>query len=60
MERDTEYLRRRALEERQAALASQKVSVRLRHLEFAEVYEFRLREIQAQERRSTMEFIDAA
>ena len=59
MERDTEYLRRRALEERQAALASDKASVRLRHLEFAELYEFRLREVEAQHRQS-MALVDAA
>lgn len=60
MERNTDYLRRRAHEERQAALRSESAGVRLRHLEFAELYEFRLRETQAQERHSIAGLVDAA
>jgi hypothetical protein len=44
---DIEYVRSRALAERPAAALAVRVAVRLRHLEFAEVYEFRIRELNA-------------
>lgn len=60
MERDVDYLNRRAVAERQAALASDKAGVRLRHLEFAMMYEFRLREIQSQEQQAMTKLVEAA
>lgn len=52
METDFEYFRRRAREEREAALGAKTPAVRLRHLEFANAYEVRVREIEAVLRRS--------
>jgi hypothetical protein len=52
METDLEYFRRRAREEREAALGGKTPAVRLRHLEFANAYEVRVREIEAVLRRS--------
>jgi hypothetical protein len=49
---DTEYFARRAGEERQSAFKSETMSVRLRHLEFAQAYEFRVREILELQRRT--------
>jgi hypothetical protein len=50
---DVEYLRLRARAERVAAVTAARMSVRLRHLEFAEAYEFRAREMEADRLRST-------
>jgi hypothetical protein len=55
---DDEYFSRRALQERQAALSAEKQSVRMRHLEFALAYEFRVRELRAQQRRPVFRFIE--
>jgi hypothetical protein len=49
---DLDYLRSRARHERAAALTAPISGVRLRHLEFAEAYEFRAREMQAEFNRS--------
>ncbi len=43
---DIDYLRNRARAERLAACNSSGSIVRLRHLEFAEAYEFRVREME--------------
>ena len=51
---DIDYLRSRARAERVAACNAPQMSVRLRHLEFAEAYEFRVREMDAELLRSTM------
>ena len=50
---DIEYLRSRARAERIAAANAARMGVRLRHLEFAEAYEFRGREMSAALLRST-------
>ncbi len=50
---DIEYLRSRARTERVAAATAMRMCVRLRHLEFAEAYEFRVREMNADLLRST-------
>ena len=49
---DAEYFARRAGEEREAAFDAETISVRLRHLEFAEAYELRVREMLALRSRS--------
>lgn len=49
---DAEYFARRAGEEREAAFDAETVSVRLRHLEFAQAYELRVRELLALSRHS--------
>lgn len=48
---DLDYLRARARMERAAAENASHTIVRLRHLEFAEAYEFRVREIDAEFKR---------
>lgn len=58
MLKDAEYFARRAGEEREAAFDAETVSVRLRHLEFAEAYELRVREILAMSRRSQTGIIE--
>jgi hypothetical protein len=50
---DISYLRSRARAERVAACNASRASVRLRHLEFAEAYEFRVREMDAELFRSS-------
>lgn len=55
---DAEYFARRAGEEREAAFDAETVSVRLRHLEFAQAYELRVREILALSRRSEFRLVD--
>lgn len=60
MQREAEYFRRRAREERDAALRSELPYVRERHLEFANLYELRLRELSAGERRMNFHLVDAA
>jgi hypothetical protein len=57
MQCDTEYFRRRACEERYAAEKSCHPLVYSRHLEFAEAYEARLREVCAQDRLSAFHFV---
>jgi hypothetical protein len=52
---DISYLRSRARAERVAARNASRLSVRLRHLEFAEAYEFRAREVDAELLRSAMQ-----
>lgn len=49
---ELDYLRKRARVERAAASSTVHVGVRMRHLEFAEAYEFRVRETEAEARRS--------
>ena len=56
---DIDYLRSRARAERIAAGNSSRLSVRLRHLEFAEAYEFRVREMDAEVRRLAMQLEQA-
>lgn len=58
MSNDAEYFARRAGEERQAAFKSETMSVRLRHLEFAQAYELRVREILALQRRAGLKVIE--
>lgn len=48
---DAEYLIQRAHEELNAAMRCSDLSVRNRHLELADAYAFRLREVKRQERR---------
>jgi hypothetical protein len=55
---DAEYFARRAGEERLAAFKSETMIVRLRHLEFAQAYELRTRELVALQRRSAFQVID--
>lgn len=55
---DAEYFARRAGEEREAAFGAETVSVRLRHLEFAQAYELRVREILALSRRSEIHIVE--
>ena len=54
MQGDAKYFTRRFREEQQAALSADNRSVRLRHLEFAQAYEFRARELRALERRAVL------
>jgi hypothetical protein len=56
---DAEYFARRAGEERQAAFQAERMSIRLRHLEFAQAYELRVREILALRRRAQFEVVEA-
>ena len=60
MKSDADYFRKRAGEERRAALAAGKPSVRLRHLEFAEAYELRLRLIRLLEAETAAELVNVA
>jgi hypothetical protein len=60
MQSDAEYFQRRAREERDAASRSELPYVRERHLEFAGLYEMRLRELSAGERRLSFRLVDAA
>jgi hypothetical protein len=52
MESDTTYYSRRAAEERAAAVQSNNIIVHDRHLELAQAYEYRVREMAKLERRS--------
>jgi len=52
--RDMEYLKTRAAEELAAAIATSDNRVRLRHLELADQYSFRLSEAKAAARRSKL------
>lgn len=55
---DAEYFARRAGEEREAAFDAETLSVRLRHLEFAQAYELRVREILALSRRPEIQLVE--
>ena len=55
---DVEYFARRAGEERQAAYNAETLSVRLRHVEFAQAYELRVREMLALQRRAEFRVIE--
>jgi hypothetical protein len=57
MQSDTEYLRARIEQERDAAAAAVDKRVRAKHLELAAAYVFRVREIDAQESRSAMHLL---
>ena len=52
MESDSTYYSRRAAEERAAALEATNIRVQDRHLELAQAYEYRVREMAKLERRS--------
>ena len=52
MESDATYYSRRAAQERAAAVRSNNLIVHDRHLEFAQAYEYRVREMAKLERRS--------
>jgi hypothetical protein len=56
---DIDYLRSRARAERIAAGKASRMSVRLRHIEFAEAYEFRVREMDAEDRRLAVQLDQA-
>jgi hypothetical protein len=60
MNSDTQYLRARAEQEREAAGSATDKRARARHLELAAEYIFRIREIEALERRSAYRLVDAA
>jgi hypothetical protein len=57
MQSDTEYYRARVEQEIAAARQATDKGVRARHLELADAYAFRVREIVAQERRSALGLI---
>ena len=57
MQSDTEYFRHRAREERHAAERSTDPRVRMCHLEFADAYELRLREMYAGDRRPVFHIV---
>ncbi len=59
MHSDAEYFRKRGRDERRAAKSASLPIVRLRHLEFAQAYELRVRELDAQEVRSAIRMADA-
>ena len=54
---DTEYLEARAAEELVAAIATKDSRIRLRHLELADAYAFRLREVRAAEARGKLKLV---
>jgi hypothetical protein len=60
MDKDGTYFFRRAGEEREAARNSSNRVVRDRHLEFANAYDYRGRELEAIERRSMMQIVPAS
>lgn len=57
MQSDPAYFCRRAREEREAADRAANQNVRLRHLEFAQAYEFWFREITALESQSAVPLV---
>jgi hypothetical protein len=59
MEKQGSYFFRRAGEEREAARNSTSRVVRQRHLEFADAYDYRAREVEALERQLIIETIPA-
>jgi hypothetical protein len=60
MASDVDYFSRRAQEERKAALRTSDAHVRDVHLQLADAYEQRLRELAADARRSGMHLVSAA
>ena len=54
------YLSRRAQEEREAALQAPNAKVRTVHLQFAEAYDAKLRELGARSRQPKLRLVDAA
>lgn len=60
MASDVDYFSRRAREEREAALRTSDGHVRDIHLQLADAYEQRVREISAEARRSGMHLVSAA
>lgn len=60
MENDANYYARRASEERLAAEKSEHQMVRQRHLEMAQAYDVRLRQIAAEESRQAFRLVSAA
>jgi len=57
MESDGIYFGRRAVEEREAARNSTNRIVRLRHLEFADAYDYRAREVTALEEHPVIQMV---
>jgi hypothetical protein len=57
---EIDYLRARARAERAAACTALRTIVRLRHLEFAEAYDFRVCEMEAEARRVAFQLAAAA
>ncbi|HEU4695535.1 MAG TPA: hypothetical protein VFR92_01070 [Sphingomicrobium sp.] len=60
MDKDGTYFFRRAGEEREAARNASNRIVRERHLEFANAYDYRGREVEALGRRSMMQIVSAS
>lgn len=60
MASDVDYFSKRAREERQAALHTRDAHVRDIHLQFADAYEDRLRQLSAEARRSGIHLVSAA
>jgi hypothetical protein len=60
MASDVEYFSKRAQEERQAALRTGDTHVRDIHLQLADAYEDRLRQLSAEARRSGIHLVSAA
>lgn len=60
MASDVEYFSRRAQEEREAALRTSDAHVRDVHLQLADAYEQRVRELAAEARRLGMHLVSAA
>ena len=57
---DTEYLVARAEQELRAAVAASNERAREIHLQLADAYSFRIREMRALERRSEMQIVESA
>ena len=60
MQSDTDYFRKRAREERQAAGSAADERVRLRHIEFAQAYELRVRETESANHKPVFYLVEAA
>ena len=60
MKTEVEYYTHRAREEREAAMRAPHARVREIHLQLAEAYELRVRELSAESRRSAMHLVSAA
>ena len=60
MTSDVEYFSKRALEERHAALRTGDAHVREIHLQLADAYEERMRQLSAETRRSGIHLVSAA
>lgn len=59
MDSDVVYYTRRAIDEREAALAAETEKARQSHLELAKAYESRLIELRAKKTRSTLTIVTA-